>query len=111
VERWLTRVGIASPKLLVVSARVERAHHVMRSSSADVATVASRVGYPSPRLFARQVALATGWPPTALRYTVTADALVSRLIASIDVPPGPDRHDHLVESFGRALARGVDAER
>lgn len=83
VERWLTRVGIASPKLLVVSARVERAHHIMRSSSADVATVAERVGYPSARLFARQVALATGEPPTAFRSAVTAEQLFARLTAAV----------------------------
>jgi AraC-like DNA-binding protein len=89
VERWLTRVGIASPKLLVVSARVERAHHIMRSTNLDVSAVARRVGYVSPRLFARQVALATGWPPTAFRYTVTADDLLRRLVAALSpVPPG-----------------------
>jgi AraC-like DNA-binding protein len=83
VERWLTRVGIASPKLLVVSARVERAHHLMRSSSADVATVAQRLGYASPRLFARQVGLATGWAPTAFRYSVTNDELFTRLTEAL----------------------------
>ncbi len=83
VERWLTRVGIASPKLLVVSARVERAHHIMRSSSADVATVAERVGYATPRLFARQVALATGGPPTAFRTSMTSEELVARLTAAV----------------------------
>ncbi len=99
VERWLTRVGIASAKLLVVSARVERAHHLMRSSAADVASVAERVGYASPRLFARQVGLATGWPPTALRYAVSADVLVARLIAALEAPaPGTAR---LVDALGR----------
>ena len=92
VERWLTRAGIASPKLLVVSARVERAHHIMRTSTADVATVAERVGYPSTRLFARQVALATGCPPTAFRSSVTADDLFARLTAAVSggmtPPPG-----------------------
>jgi AraC-like DNA-binding protein len=89
VERWLTRLGITSPKLLVVSARVERAHHLMRSSSADVATVARRLGYASPRLFARQVALASGWPPTAFRYTVTADELFARLTSALSAAAGP----------------------
>ena len=83
VERWLTRAGIASPKLLVVSARVERAHHIMRSSSADVATVAERVGYPSTRLFARQVALASGCPPSAFRTAITTDELFVRLTAAV----------------------------
>ena len=87
VERWLTRVGIASPKLLVVSARVERAHYIMRSTNLDVSAVARRVGYASPRLFARQVALVTGWPPTAFRYTVTADDLVRRLVAALSPTP------------------------
>ena len=84
VERWLTRAGIASPKLLVVSARVERAHHIMRSSGADVATVAERVGYPSARLFARQVALVTGAPPTAFRASISGVELFARLTAALE---------------------------
>jgi AraC-like DNA-binding protein len=100
LERWLTRAGIASPKLLVVSARVERAHHIMRSTSADVASVAERVGYPSARLFARQVALATGAPPTAFRSALSTDDLFARLTAAMSgalpegggapVPPGEE---------------------
>jgi AraC-like DNA-binding protein len=107
VERWLTRVGIASAKLLVVSARVERAHHLMRSSSSDVATVAERVGYSSPRLFARQVALVTGWPPTALRYAVTNDVLVARLTAALAIPVAGDGAS-LVDGFGRALVPAAE---
>jgi AraC-like DNA-binding protein len=87
VERWLARVGIASPKLLVVSARVERAHHLLRSSAADVGVVATRLGYASSRLFARQVMLATGRPPTALRYARTADELLGRLTAVLEGRP------------------------
>lgn len=83
VERWLTRAGIASPKLLVVSARVERAHHLLRSSSVDIPTVAAQLGYASPRLFARQVALLTGCPPSALRYAVTGPELLAHLIAAL----------------------------
>ena len=84
LERWLTRLGVSSAKLLLVSARVERAHSLMRSSSADIATVAQRLGYHSPRLFARQVLLATGSPPTALRRGLTSDELTSRLVALLD---------------------------
>lgn len=83
VERWLARVGIASAKLLVVSARVERAHHLLRSTDADLSAVASRLGYQSPRLFARQVALATGRPPTALRHALTVEDLHALLVAAI----------------------------
>ena len=111
VERWLTRAGIASPKLLVVSARVERAHHIMRSSSADVATVAERVGYPSPRLFARQVALVAGVPPTAFRAAISSEELFARLTAAltgesplVDEPGGGEA------AYGKALTK-ADAER
>jgi AraC-like DNA-binding protein len=81
LERWLTRAGIVSAKRLVVSARVERGHHLLRESRADVADVARRLGYPSARLFARQVHLAIGRPPSMLRHAVTGDELVAQLVA------------------------------
>lgn len=93
VERWLARVGISSPKLLVVSARVERGHHMLRSSSAGVATVASRLGYDSARLFARQVALSTGWSPSVLRAKVSRDELLTRLTTALDGEQPRDRRD------------------
>jgi AraC-like DNA-binding protein len=87
VERWLTRAGIASAKRLVVSARVERGHHLLRESRADVGEVARRLGYPSARLFARQVHLAIGRPPSMLRHAVTGDELVAQLVSWLTTTP------------------------
>ena len=88
IERWLGRVGIGSAKMLVLSARVERAHHLLRHSAASVGEIATRLGFPSARLFARQVRLATGCPPTALRHALTSaelrEALTERLVAGSD---------------------------
>jgi AraC-like DNA-binding protein len=85
-ERWLARAGIASAKMLVLSARVERAHYLLRHSAAPVGEVSARLGFPSARLFARQVRLATGHPPTALRHALTTTELHAALYSRLELP-------------------------
>jgi transcriptional regulator GlxA family with amidase domain len=87
LERWLTRAGIGSAKMLVLSARVERAHYLLRHSAAPVGDIAARLGFPTSRLFARQVRLATGHPPSALRHALTAAELHAALAARLALPP------------------------
>lgn len=85
LERWLTRAGIGSAKMLVLSARVERAHYLLRHSAATIGDVAARLGFPSVRLFARQVRLATGHPPSVLRHALTAAELQAALAARLSI--------------------------
>jgi AraC-like DNA-binding protein len=85
LERWLARAGIGSAKMLVLSARVERAHYLLRHSAAPIGDVAARLGFPSVRLFARQVRLATGHPPSALRHALTAAELQAALAARLSI--------------------------
>jgi AraC-like DNA-binding protein len=88
VERGLGRAGIASAKLLVVSARVERAHHLLRRRRVSVREAARRLGYPSTRLFARQVRWATGHSPVDIRQVAT-DELVTVLAARLTASRQP----------------------
>ncbi|HJU64907.1 MAG TPA: AraC family transcriptional regulator [Gemmatimonadaceae bacterium] len=99
VERGLRRVGIASAKLLVVSARVERAHHLMRRRRMTVREAARRLDYPSVRLFARQVRWATGRSPVDIRQVATDDlvsVLSTRLSARYE--PSGQHQEHRVEA-------------
>lgn len=93
LERWLLRAGIGSAKMLVLGARVERAHYLLRHSNAPIGEVAARLGFPSARLFARQVRLATGQPPSALRHALTAAELLAELEARIAVPAAAARRN------------------
>ena len=91
VERWLVRAGIPSAKQLVVSARAERAYHLLRDSQLPVADVARRVGYQSARLFARQIRAATGYTPSVLRYALTAEEMLAHLDTRLQTPQPSSR--------------------
>lgn len=111
VERWLARAGIMSAKRLVVSARVERGHHLLRHSRVDVGGVARRLGYPSVRLFARQVRFAVGHSPSSLRRAAP-DEIVAGLVEWLSVPPPSaggtcSEHDAWVPSPDRRDIVGV----
>lgn len=93
LERWLARAGIGSAKMLVLGARVERAHYLLRHSAAPVGEVAARLGFPSARLFARQVRLATGRPPSALRHALTACELLAALEARLALTASEAQND------------------
>lgn len=86
LERWLARAGIGSAKMLVLSARVERAHYLLRHSTAPVGEIAGRLGFPSVRLFARQVRLATGHPPSTIRHALTGAELLAALENRLALP-------------------------
>jgi AraC-like DNA-binding protein len=89
VERGLGRAGIGSAKRLVVSARVERAHHLLRRRRVSVREAAKRLGYASTRLFARQVRWATGRSPVDIRQVATdelVETLSTRLTTSRNSP-------------------------
>ncbi len=79
VDRWLDRAGVASAKLLVVSARMLRAYHYMRDPGYRLEDVAAKLDYPTARLFARQMRLATGLMPSAVRSRVEPDEFVAML--------------------------------
>jgi AraC-like DNA-binding protein len=83
LHRRLGQVGIASPKRLVLAARVEWAHALLRSGQLGVADVATRLGYASPRRFRRETQLLTGLPPAQLTRRLAPDELVERLHARV----------------------------
>ncbi|HEU4628946.1 MAG TPA: helix-turn-helix transcriptional regulator [Gemmatimonadaceae bacterium] len=79
LHRWLGRVGVASAKRLVLAARVEWAHTLLRTGRLQVREVADRLGYVSPRQFRREVHLLTGLTPATLSRRWPADELVELL--------------------------------
>ena len=90
LHRQLRRAGIASAKRLVLAARVEWAHALLRGGHLRVGEVAARLGYPTVRRFRRETQLVTGLPPAALRRTLAADGLVAVLHARLVEPAPPD---------------------
>jgi AraC-like DNA-binding protein len=83
LDRWLDRTGIAPAKMLVIGARLLRAYHYMRDPGYLLEDVAAKLGYPTARLFARQMRLATGLMPSAVRARVAPDRFVATLGARL----------------------------
>ncbi|MGQ0712491.1 MAG: helix-turn-helix domain-containing protein [Gemmatimonadaceae bacterium] len=83
LDRWLDRAGLATARMLVLGARLLRAYFYMQDPGRSLDEVVERLGYGSPRLFARQVRAATGLTPTGLRQRVPPEQFVALLTARL----------------------------
>jgi AraC-like DNA-binding protein len=83
LDRWLERSGLASARMLILGARLIRACYYMRDQGFLLDDITKKLGYTSPRLFARQVRAATGLTPTALRSTVIPEDFTVQLTAML----------------------------
>jgi AraC-like DNA-binding protein len=93
LDRWLDRTGVASAKTLVVGARMLRAYHYMRDEGYLLEDVAAKLGYPTARLFARQMRLMTGLMPSAVRERVGPEDFVAMLAARLRCREPETRED------------------
>jgi hypothetical protein len=83
LDRWMDRLGIAPAKMMVVSARMLRAYYYMRDPGYLLEDVAAKMGYPSSRLLARQMRLATGLMPSVVRERMGPEEFVARMAAQL----------------------------
>jgi AraC-like DNA-binding protein len=81
LDRWLDKIGLASARMLILGARVTRAFYYMRDPGYLLDDITKKLGYSSPRLFARQVRAATGLTPSLLRETVEPEVFMAQLTA------------------------------
>jgi AraC-like DNA-binding protein len=86
LDRWLERSGIASGRMLILGARLTRAYYYMRDPGFLLDEITRKLGYDSPRLFARQVRAATGLTPSALRATMGPEEFTAQLAAMLRRP-------------------------
>ena len=87
VYRKLDNAGLASPRVLVQSARLLRAYTHMRDPGLLLEDIAMKLGYQSPRLLTRQMQEAVGMTPTEVRARVSPADFVCRLGARLVLPP------------------------
>lgn len=81
LDRWLERLDLASARMLILGARLTRAVFYMRDPGYLLDDITRKLGYSSPRLFARQVRAATGLTPTMLRESVEPEKFMEQLAA------------------------------
>jgi AraC-like DNA-binding protein len=101
VYRQLEAAGLASPRTLIVGARLLRAYSYLRDPGQSVESISLLLGYTEPRIFARNAREAFGLTPTALRHGMDSAAFVRRLIAFIH--PAPDHSGEPSPDLGSPL--------
>jgi AraC-like DNA-binding protein len=79
LDRWLESHDLASARMLLLGARIARAVYYMQDPGCLLDDVSRKLGYDSPRLFARQVRAATGVMPSVLRETMEPEKFMERL--------------------------------
>ena len=89
VYRQCERAGLATPRMLVVGARISRAYVFMRDPGYTIEDVTIKMGYSAPRMFARHLKVVTGWRPSEVRSNITPAQLVKRLVDALYPSAGP----------------------
>jgi len=79
LDRWLDRLGLASGRMLLMGARTTRAVHYMRDPGFLLEDITRKLGYESPRLFARQVRAITGLSPSVVRGSVQYEKVIEQV--------------------------------
>lgn len=79
LDRWLETHDLASARMLLLGARIARAIYYMQDPGCLLDDISRKLGYDSPRLFARQVRAATGVMPSVLRETAEPEKFMERL--------------------------------
>lgn len=106
LDRWLDRAGVSSAKMLVVGARMLRAYHYMRDSGYLLEDVALKLGYPTARLFARQMRLLMGHTPSVVRERVEPAEFVATLAARLRRRDWEGRNDVRERKTNTRIDRG-----
>jgi AraC-like DNA-binding protein len=81
LDRWLAKQGLASARMMLFTARLAQAYHYLGEEGFLVEDVTRKLGYSSPRVFARQVRAAMGLNPSGLRARYAPEPFMSELTA------------------------------
>ena len=73
--------GLASPRTVVMSARVLRAYTLLRDAAIPIEEVSAKLGYSSPRMFARHMREAVGRTPREVRSEMDDQSFVRAMVA------------------------------
>ena len=79
IYRQCETPGLASPRLLVVGARLLRAYQHLREPVHSIEDIAAKLGYSAPRMFTRHARLALGATPRELRQSLGPNEVLDRL--------------------------------
>ena len=77
--RQFEAAGLASPRTVVMSARVLRAYTLLRDAAIPIEEVSAKLGYSSPRMFARHMRETVGRTPSEVRAAMNDEEFVAAL--------------------------------
>jgi AraC-like DNA-binding protein len=100
--RNLEPVGLFSPRLLVVAARLLRVYAHLRDPGRQIKEIAEKVGYHSPWQLTQQMREVTGHTPRTVRQHVGAEEFIALLTRRVYRPAATDR----AHAAGRRGASG-----
>jgi AraC-like DNA-binding protein len=86
VYRYLDGARLASPKKLLVAAKMGRGLTYLRDPGYSVREIATKLGYRQPRIFTSHVMEVFDLTPTRLRTRLTEDHAIATLVRWIDLP-------------------------
>jgi AraC-like DNA-binding protein len=106
LNRWLRRSGLASARVMVDAAAAVRGYQYAQNMSGTLDTVARRLGYPSPRVFSRQLRELTGHTLSGWRHLDVARC-VATIRGRLHAPASSDRRQAHANALpaGRRLPR------
>lgn len=81
LDRWLVKEGLASARMLLLTARLAQAYHYLGDDGFSLEDVTKKLGYTSPRVFSRQVRATMGLYPSGLRARFAPEPFISELTA------------------------------
>lgn len=79
LDRWLEKNALASARVLIFTARLAQAYHYLGEKGFLLDDVTKKLGYASPRVFARQVRATTGLAPSVLREEMPPEKFMMAL--------------------------------
>ena len=88
VYRYLDGAIFASPKKLLVAARLVRSLAYLRDPGYSVREVAAKLGYRHPRILTSHIIEVFGITPSRLRTRLTEDDALALLVRWMDIPEG-----------------------
>jgi AraC-like DNA-binding protein len=79
-------VGLVSPRLLVVAARLLRVYAHLRDPGRQIKEIADKIGYNSPWQLTQQMREVTGYTPRTVRRRVGAEEFIALLARRVYRP-------------------------
>jgi len=83
LDRWFEKLGLASVRTMLLSARVLRGYQYAQNPGFSMAEVARRLRYPDWRVFSEHVRAITGYTPSYWLQNVRPEECIAQLVAGL----------------------------